>query len=265
MSNKAWQLIRPITALAFDCDGTLSAIEGIDELAKKSGVEDRVKALTEKAMSETGITPAIYQERLNLVKPSLNDVQFISGKYYQHRVADIEEVIAIFQRLHKSIYVISAGVLPAVLPFAQQLKIPSAHVFAVELYFTEDGKYHCYDDASPLIHNDGKASIVQQIKKEHDDIIYIGDGLNDLTVCKYVKRFIGYGGVFYRENIANASDFYITSPSMACLLPLTLTMDEYELLQGDEKLLYEKGVEQLKSKQRNSGKFEGNQSTGSTR
>jgi len=34
----------------FDCDSTLSAIEGIDELAKFKGKEQRVGVLTQKAM-----------------------------------------------------------------------------------------------------------------------------------------------------------------------------------------------------------------------
>ncbi len=74
---------------------------------------------------------------------------------------------------------------------------------------------------------------MQQNKK----IVYVGDGLNDLAVCDVVARFVGYGGFFYRANVAAKSDFYLTSPSMAALLPLVLTEAEYCLLTDAEKRL----------------------------
>ena len=42
MKAPTWQLDHPINAIVFDCDGTLSIIEGIDELARNNGVGDAV-------------------------------------------------------------------------------------------------------------------------------------------------------------------------------------------------------------------------------
>jgi phosphoserine phosphatase len=38
MLTKNWQLQHPLDAVVFDCDGTLSQIEGIDALAEKNDV-----------------------------------------------------------------------------------------------------------------------------------------------------------------------------------------------------------------------------------
>ncbi|TAK75879.1 MAG: phosphoserine phosphatase, partial [Gammaproteobacteria bacterium] len=59
-----WQPQAPIPAIVFDCDGTLSMIEGIDELAKHNGVSEAVQALTAEAMEKTGLHPDLYRQRL---------------------------------------------------------------------------------------------------------------------------------------------------------------------------------------------------------
>lgn len=241
MAKEDWQLQTQVTAIAFDCDGTLSAIEGIDELAKNKGTAAEVKALTEKAMAKTGITPEIYRKRLDLILPNRDQVLAIGYLYYSHKVPDISQVIAILMRLQKSIYVVSAGILTAVQIFAEKLRIPLQHVYAVNMEFDQSGNFVDYDQTSPLLYNNGKAVIIEQLKKIHRDIVYVGDGMNDLSVKNDVIRFVGYGGSFYRENIAKHCQFYIKTNSMAPLLPLVLTQDEYHLLLPQEKLIYEKG------------------------
>lgn len=242
MSIHNWQLKAAISAIAFDCDGTLSAIEGIDELARNKGTMNQVKALTHKAMAKTGITPEIYGERLNLIVPHRDDIIAIGKQYYQQKVPDIEMVIQILLRLQKSIYIISAGILPAVSLFAKSLHIQAEHVFAVDMFFDEDGCFVDYDRNSPLIHNHGKGRVVENIKQTHPEMIYVGDGLNDLSARAHVRRFVGYGGAFYRKHIKEQCEFYISTQSMAPLLPLTLTEQESHALLPHEKLIYDKGL-----------------------
>lgn len=52
MAIQSWHLKHTIDAIVFDCDATLSQIEGIDGLAKVNGVEERVRLLTEEAMEK---------------------------------------------------------------------------------------------------------------------------------------------------------------------------------------------------------------------
>jgi phosphoserine phosphatase len=240
-----WQLQKPIDAVVFDCDGTLSLIEGIDELAKNNGVNEAVRILTEEAMGKTGINPDLYKARLELVRPTFRDTQVLGNLYWENITPDVFHVISILKRLSKTIYIVSAGIEPAVIIFGEKLGISSQHIFAVKIIFDHDEKYLSYDHSSPLIDRDGKRAIIANIKKWHSNILFIGDGLNDLPAIDLVTRFVGYGGSYYRENIAKHCEFYITTLSMSPLLPLALTANEVELLTPDEKKFYEMGLQGL--------------------
>lgn len=240
-----WQLQTPINAIIFDCDGTLSTIEGIDELAENNGVSTIVKSLTADAMGKSGINPELYQKRLDLVQPSHEQVRTLGQQYFTHQVPDVDNVIQIFKRLNKTVYLVSAGLYPAVSIFGELLKIPQKNIYAVDIHFDSQGNYLSYEKTSPLVYNDGKRKIVTQLKSLHQDIIYVGDGLNDYSTYDLVTRFVGFGGAFYRENIASRCQYYIHELTMAPLLPLSLTQKEYENLDTEEQSLYHKGLTQI--------------------
>ena len=235
MSFNIQSLDSPVSAVIFDCDGTLSKIEGIDELAKNNNVTPIVKKLTEEAMGKSGMTIELYDQRLNLVQPTYQQLLQLGNDYITHRVPDINRVIQLLQRLNKAIYIVSAGLNPAVNIFGKSLNIPSENIYAVDIQFNSMGKYEDFDRLSPLVNRNGKQIIVNQIKQKHTNTAYIGDGLNDLEVRDLVTRFIGYGGVFYRENIKSACEFYVESPSMTRILPFILTQSEFDQL-NDSKI-----------------------------
>lgn len=237
MSINAWQLKTPISAVIFDCDGTLSAIEGIDELAKYNDVTDIVQRLTQDAMGKSGMNLNLYKQRLDLVQPTQQQILRLGEEYIIHHVPDIEIVIPILQRLNKSIYIVSAGLLPSVNTFGKFLNIPTENIYAVNIQFDEQGRYTTFDHESPLVNRNGKRIYVNELKQKHKEIAYIGDGLNDLEVKDLASRFIGYGGIFYRENIENACEFYLKSASMGGILPLVLTSEELSELTETEKEL----------------------------
>lgn len=246
MTMTTWQLSKAINGICFDCDGTLTAIEGINELARYVNAQEKVEALTTIAMSETGINPHIYEERLKLVVPSQDHLMTLAHEYFENRAPDLIDVITIFQRLQKKIFIISAGLNPAVKIFGEKLSIPTENIFAVDLIFDKKGQYQHYDHQSPLIHNDGKRLIIKQLKQHYPELIHIGDGLNDVATSDIVRRFIGYGGFYYREHIAALCKYYIRAKSIAALLPLSLTHDEYISLTVDEQGVYQKGLMAIK-------------------
>ena len=243
-----WQLQTPISAIVFDCDGTLSAIEGINELARYNGVCHEVEALTATAMGQTGLNSALYQKRLDLVEPHQEQLQLLGHTYFSHCVPDAQSVIHALMRLNKSIYIVSAGLNPAVAIFGELLTIPRKNIFAVNVQFDQHGNYLDYERTSPLINNNGKRLIVNDLKSQHENIIHIGDGLNDYVTHDLVTRFIGYGGIFYRENLATLCEYYINTASLAALLPLALTDQEYVSLTPHEQALYSKGVHAIHDK-----------------
>lgn len=236
-----WQLQKPIHAVIFDCDGTLSAIEGIDQLAQENHVGPAVQALTDIAMGKTGINPDLYRQRLELVKPDRQQVDNLGEKYIANLVPDAGEVVQSFQRLNKIIYLITAGLSPAISHLGALLNIPRENIFSVDIEFDIQGNYLNFDHNSPMTKNNGKRQIVSQIKSIHHTVAHIGDGMNDFVAHDVATRFIGYGGVFYRKNIAAECEFYIKEKSIAALLPLLLTSQETRELLPTETQLYDKG------------------------
>ena len=207
-----------MAAVIFDCDGTLSQLEGINELARWNQVIDEVGQLTEQAMGQVGMTPEIYQSRLALVQPTRQQLEKLGQDYFDQRAQDLDQTLVKLREQGIEIYVVSAGMNPSVKIFAGLLNIPEANVFAVDLEFDANGSYLGFNHNSPMTKNNGKRAVVEQIKKMHNQIYYIGDGMNDLQVKDLVTTFVGYGGVFYRENIAKAADVYLTDPSMLQLV-----------------------------------------------
>lgn len=92
----------------------------------------------------------------------------------------------------------------------------------------------------------GKCEIVEKIKQQHPRIVHIGDGMNDVEAATVVERFIGYGGAYFRQNIATLCDFYVASQSLAPVLPLILTSQESESLPASAHPFYEKGLNYIR-------------------
>lgn len=242
MTTASWQIKEPLSAIVFDCDGTLSSLEGIVELAKMQGVETTVAALTTTAMESTGLNPTLYQQRLELVRPNKQHILQLGRQYTQTIVPDAKAVISLLARLNKTIYIASAGIKLAVEALATELHIAHDHVFAVEVFFDAAGDYQDFDHHSPLIDNNGKKIIVQQLQQQHPRLAHIGDGLNDCSIKSIATRFIGYGGVFQREKVRLCCDYYVNATSFTALLPLLLTIEESQALHDQDAMLYQQGL-----------------------
>jgi phosphoserine phosphatase len=65
--------------VCFDCDSTLSRIEGIDELARQHGLFDKVAALTDAAMNGELALEDVYASRLDLIRPNQASIDWLAG------------------------------------------------------------------------------------------------------------------------------------------------------------------------------------------
>lgn len=243
--NYKWQLPAPIDAIVFDCDATLSQIEGIDVLAKENGVERDVHLLTEEAMGKTGVTEKIYEQRLDLVKPTVKQLARLGAMYYDHLTPDVGRLINVFHHLNKSVFVISAGIQAAVENFAGRLGIPAQNVFAVDVYFDENGRYAEFDHHSPMTKRYGKCEVIEKLKEKYPRILSVGDGINDVETASVVTRFVGYGGAKFRDHIANLCHYYIASASLLPIFPLTITKKESNKLSTKMSAVYDEGLQYI--------------------
>jgi phosphoserine phosphatase len=208
----------------FDCDSTLSRIEGIDEIAR--GRAD-VLALTKAAMDGTVPLDQVYGRRLELVRPSRADLERVGGRYIAEATEDAAAVVAALHGLGKAVHVVSGGLRPALAPLAERLGIPSDRLHCVDVRFDDGGRYAGFDSASPLARRGGKPEVARRLAGSAGrPAVMIGDGITDLEAAAEVDLFIGYGGVEDRDAVRNASPVFIRCESLAPVLAICLTEAE---------------------------------------
>ena len=200
--------------VCFDCDSTLSRVEGIDELAKEIGLGKEMAELTDAAMNGELPLEAIYERRLSLINPDKNAVDRLAKQYVDEVVDGAVEVIQELQKKGKQVHIISGGLRQAILPLAEYLGVPIENVHAVDVRFDPDGNYQGFDTGSPLARSGGKAEICRDLSKNSLTLVMIGDGQTDLESKQAGAFFIGFGGVVERKGVRDHSDYYVAESSL---------------------------------------------------
>ncbi len=204
--------------ICFDCDSTLSQIEGIDELAKRAGLGEEMSVLTNSAMNGEVPLEAVYERRLSLIKPDQNAVSWLADLYIETIVDGAEEVVNDLIEKGKQVHIISGGLRQAILPLAKKLGLPADHIHAVDVFFDHQGSYQGFDTASPLAKTGGKAEICQSLQNGTSNLVMIGDGQTDLESKQAGAIFIGFGGVVERETVREQADYYVSTTSLMGVL-----------------------------------------------
>lgn len=219
----------------FDCDSTLSAIEGIDELARLKGKEWRVGVLTEKAMNGDLDLAEVYGKRLQAIRPTRGQLKAIEDRYWETLVPDAQAVIAALRFLNKQVFIVSGGLAEAVRGFGKRLGVPGENIQAVELEYNQlSGQWWRYDlpdtparqtyldyNEGPLTVSSGKPDIIRALANgKSGRRLMVGDGVSDLTARSEVDLFVGFGGVVARDRVKAGADVFVQVNSLAPILPL---------------------------------------------
>jgi phosphoserine phosphatase len=203
----------------FDCDSTLAAIEGIDELAARRGVD--VAALTCAAMAGEIPLDEVFRERLERIAPRLDDLEDLSDLYFAQRIADAEKVVAALHHLSIPCHVISGGLLPGVAPFSRRLGIPDHQVHAVPFPLAETDLKQAIDIACahPLARDGGKPRIIEKVCTSRgidpQRAMLVGDGASDLEAAPAIGLFVGFGGVVTRAKVKEEAQMFLPGPELA--------------------------------------------------
>jgi phosphoserine phosphatase len=224
----------PSDLVIFDCDSTLSLVEGIDELARLAGQESEVAALTRRAMDGEIPLEAVYEHRMSTVRPTRAQLRAIKKSYREHVVPDAVELIAGLQQMDRQVFIVSGGLREAVADFGEWLGVPPGHIFAVGMEYNqlsgEWWQYHRPNDTEhflavedhPLTATGGKTAIIQnEIRSRHKGrAMLVGDGLSDLEARPAVDLFVGFGGAVKRARVAAEADVFIATPHLSPVLAL---------------------------------------------
>jgi len=199
--------------VVFDCDSTLSAVEGIDLLAQRHGKKEEVEEITHKAMNGHSNFAEALEMRLKLVQPIREDLLWLGEEYIKKTVPYTKEVVADLRKLGKEIYIISGGFEAALRIFANYIGIEESHVFSNVLIFDNDGKYKGFDETNPLAKNHGKKIMLEKLSTL-GSIVFVGDGVTDLEAKDVVDLFVGFGGVMVRDVVKNEADIFIEDSNL---------------------------------------------------
>ena len=244
LNNHRWA---SFDLIFFDCDSTLSAIEGVDELARLKGKEGRVGLLTQKAMDGDLDLADVYGKRLQAIRPTRGQLSAIEQMYWGAMVPDTSEVIAALHYLGKQVYIISGGLAAPVRGFGARLGVPERNIRAVELEFNQlAGDWWKYYDRSaetaesylayqqgPLTISAGKPDIVRELAGNRwGRRLFVGDGVSDLRTRDTVDLFVGFGGVARRDKVEQAADVFIYCSSLAPVLPMAVGELGMNMLHG---------------------------------
>ncbi len=215
----------------FDCDSTLSAVEGIDELADAPEHQRQIADLTEQAMDGDIPLEEVYGRRLELVGPTRDEVRSVKSRYKANAVPDAQAVIAALHHLDTETWIVSGGLLEPVAEFATWLGVPADRVRAVETHFDPlDGDWwdgstqprYADHGRCELTTTDGKAEVIRRSVTSGGRRLFVGDGVSDLAAADEVDLFAAYAGVVARPAVVDHAPVVITSESIAPVLALAI-------------------------------------------
>ncbi len=197
----------------FDCDSTLSAIEGIDELARLRGarVFAEVEAMTRDAMEGKISVEEVFARRLEIIRPRLRDVVAVGRMYVEQVEPAARAAIAELKAAGWTPLILSGGFSQAIAPLAKHLGI--ARVEAVDLYFDAAGAYTGFDEGYPSTRSGGKPVRITALQHELGParMVMVGDGVSDLETKPVVDLFVGFGRYTPRDRVRQQARVFLLS------------------------------------------------------
>ncbi len=215
-------VVNSLKLVIFDCDSTLSAIEGIDELARGRGpqVFAEVEAMTMAAMEGKIAVEDVFARRLEIIRPRLADVTAVGRQYVEQVEPTALATIGQLQAAGWTPMILSGGFRQVIAPLARHLGI--MRVEAVDLWFDPAGNYAGYDTKFPTTRSGGKPELIAAVKRELAPVrtVMVGDGVSDLETCDEVDLFVGFGRYIERAKVKAGAHAFIHSMAE---LPLLLS------------------------------------------
>ncbi|NND14495.1 MAG: HAD-IB family phosphatase [Acidimicrobiia bacterium] len=216
----------------FDCDSTLTSVEGIDVLAAELNMESEVARLTNAAMDGEVDLGDVYGERLRMLNPTRRQVLALKDAYKANVAPDAKDVVEAIQNSGHETWVVSGGLLEPVQEFAIWLGMAGEHVRAVDTTFDPlagswwsdtplDARYLDYSRGN-LTASRGKADVITSVVRTGGRRIMIGDGVSDLLAADAVDLFVAFAGFVSRPAVVESARVVIRSKSVAPILALSL-------------------------------------------
>lgn len=196
-------------SIVLDVDSTLCGVEGIDWLATRRGpdVAARTRELTDRAMNGEITLEAVYAERLELIRPTRQDVEALA-RVYQATAAP--GAIAAISRMRDDgmrVVLVSGGIRQAIAPLASDLGV---ELHAVDVYWDDAGAYTGFDRHSALTTQQGKLEVVRGLSLPRP-VLAVGDGATDLAMRDAADAFAAFTGFVRRDSVVRGASYTVSS------------------------------------------------------
>ncbi|KAJ2786843.1 Phosphoserine phosphatase [Coemansia interrupta] len=204
--------------VVFDMDSTLIQQEVIDEIARATGIEKEVAAITESAMQGEIDFKESLARRVALLKgtpvTALEDVKrsllFTEGAHYLCRA---------LKSAGFKLAVISGGFMPLAKYVKAELGLDYA--FANQLQVSADGKSLTGITVGPVVDATRKAELLEVIAQAEgialDQVVAVGDGANDLLMLGKASLGIAFNA---KPRVQQQARARINQKSLANILYL---------------------------------------------
>jgi phosphoserine phosphatase len=199
--------------ICFDCDSTLSSIEGIDEMGRLRGpaIFADVERMTNDAMNGKIPVESVFGSRLDIIRPSRADVASVGRLYVETVEPTALHTVTTLKNRGWTPVIVSAGFTAAIRPLADFLGIE--WIKAVDLTFAADGSYTGFDGTFPATRSGGKPLVVRALKAQFspEKVVAIGDGVSDLETKPEVDLFVGFGRYVARPRVEKEAHNFVRS------------------------------------------------------
>lgn len=215
--------------IVMDMDSTLIQQEVIDEIAVALNVQDKVSAITARAMNGELDFDASLRERVRLLAGTpastlekvLASIKLTPGA---------EELVRVLKRLGYRTAVISGGFIEVVEPIQKRLGLDYAFANRLEI---KDGVL-TGEVVGTIVNRQRKAELLESIAKleriELDQVIAVGDGANDLDMLHRAGLGIAFNA---KRTVQEQAAAAINQTSLTSILYL-LGLRDIDTLAGED-------------------------------
>jgi phosphoserine phosphatase len=199
-------------SVVLDVDSTVSSLEGIDWLAERrdASVAATVTALTADAMDARVPLDEVYARRLNIIRPTRDEIAALGAAYVATALADVQHSIQLWQKAGVRVVLVSGGLRDAILPLAEWLGVAAADVHAVAVTYNAEGEATGVAGDAPLARRGGKPEVVASLALPRP-ILSVGDGATDAELAAVVDTFLAFTAVARREHVVARAAGEVTS------------------------------------------------------
>jgi phosphoserine phosphatase len=215
--------------IVMDMDSTLIQQEVIDEIAVELNVQDKVSAITTRAMNGELDFDESLRERVRLLAGTpASTLEKVLARI--ELTPGAEELVRVLKRLGYRTAVISGGFIEIVEPIQKRLGLDYAFANRLEI---KDGVL-TGEVVGTIINRKRKAELLESIAKleriELDQVIAVGDGANDLDMLHRAGLGIAFNA---KRTVQEQAAAAINQTSLTSILYL-LGLRDIDTLAGED-------------------------------